>query len=191
MIGEGIKKIPAYKCDIPYDQLNSLREKFWDSRIRYKRAWKVIRECCESDADTAVILLEAAEMACVKDNLREIMILSNPDIIFKVPNYCICDPVFERDYEKIKEENKDIPEEKIVVLLYYLAQNKNIKIHATNKTKAKKLKEAFAKKMDIDLNTHKIRFLFRGQELLDDNRLCYNKVENMSKIQVMVNQTGE
>ena len=191
MIGEGIKKIPAYKCDIPYDQLNSLREKFWDSRIRYKRAWKVIRECCESDADTAVILLEAAEMACVKDNLREIMILSNPENIFKVPNYCICDPVFERDYEKIKEENKDIPEEKIVVLLYYLAQNKNIKIHATNKTKAKKLKEAFAKKMDIDLNTHKIRFLFRGQELLDDNRLCYNKVENMSKIQVMVNQIGE
>ena len=45
--------------------------------------------------------------------------------------------------------------------------------------------------MDIDLNTHKIRFLFRGQELLDDNRLCYNKVENMSKIQVMVNQIGE
>ena len=82
MIGEGIKKIPAYKCDIPYDQLNSLKEKFWDSRIRYKRAWKVIRECCESDAETAVILLEAAEMACVKDNLREVMILTNHEELF-------------------------------------------------------------------------------------------------------------
>jgi hypothetical protein len=127
-------------------------------------------------------------MACVKDNLREVMILSNPEIVFHVPNYCICDPVFERDYEKIKEENKDIPEEKIVVLLYYLAQNKTIKIHATNKSKVIKLKEAFAKKLDIDLNTHKIRMLFRGQELLDENKLCYNKVENMSKIQVMVNE---
>ena len=67
-------------------------------------------------------------MACVKDNLREVMILQNPEIIFKVPNYCICDPVFERDYEKIKEENKDIEEIKIVVLLYYLAENKTIKI---------------------------------------------------------------
>ena len=127
-------------------------------------------------------------MACVKDNLREVMILSNPEIVFHVPNYCICDPVFERDYEKIKEENKDIPEETIVVLLYYLAQNKTIKIHATNKSKVIKLKEAFAKKLDIDLNTHKIRMLFRGQELLDENKLCYNKVENMSKIQVMVNE---
>ena len=191
MIGEGIKKIPAYKCTIPYDQLNSLKEKFWNSRLYYKRACKVIRECCESDADTAVILLEAAEMACVKDNLREVMILTNPEIVFKVPNYCICDPVFERDYEKIKEENKDIAEEKIVVLLYYLAQNKTIKIHATNRSKVSKLKEAFAKKMDMDLNKYKIRMLFRGQELLDENRLCYNKVENMSKIQVMANKIEE
>ena len=130
-------------------------------------------------------------MACVKDNLREVMILTNPEIVFKVPNNCICDPVFERDYEKIKEENKDIAEEKIVVLLYYLAQNKTIKIHATNKSKVIKLKEAFAKKMDFDLNKYKIRMLFRGQELLDENRLCYNKVENMSKIQVMANKIEE
>ena len=130
-------------------------------------------------------------MACVKDNLREVMILTNPEIVFKVPNYCICDPVFERDYEKIKEENKDIAEEKIVVLLYYLAENKTIKIHATNKSKVIKLKEAFAKKMDFDLNKYKIRMLFRGQELLDENRLCYNKVENMSKIQVMANKIEE
>ena len=135
-----------------------------------------------------MILLDAAEMACVKDNLREVMILANPDIIFHVPNYCICDPVFERDYDKIKEENKNIEEKKIVVLLYYLALNKTIKIHATNKTKIIKLKEAFAKNMNIDLNTHKIRLLFRGQELLDENKLCYNKVEDMSKIQVMVNE---
>ena len=78
-------------------------------------------------------------MACVKDNLREVMILSSPDIIFKVPNYCICDPVFERDYEKLKEEDKDIAEEKIEVILYYLAKNINIKIHATNKIKKKKI----------------------------------------------------
>ena len=42
--------------------------------------------------------------------------------------------------------------------------------------------------MDIDLKTHKIRLLFRGQELLDDNPLYYNNVEDMSKIQVMVNE---
>ena len=42
--------------------------------------------------------------------------------------------------------------------------------------------------MDIDLKTHKIRLLFRGQELLDNNPLLFNNVEEGSKIQVMVNK---
>ena len=56
------------------------------------------------------------------------------------------------------------------------------------KLKFKKIKEAFAKIMNIDLNTHKIRLLFSGQELLDENLLYYNNIENMSKIQVMANE---
>ena len=61
-------------------------------------------------------------------------------------------------------------------------------MEATNKTHVKKVKESFAKKMKIDLNTHKIRFLFRGQELLDENPLYLNNVQEGSKIQVMVNE---
>jgi hypothetical protein len=132
--------------------------------------------------------LEAAEMACHKNDLREVIELANPEYIFKVPNYCICDPVFERDYEQIKEKNKDIESVKLKITLFYLAKNKNIKLHVTNKTSVKKVKEAFAKKMEIDLNTHKIRLLFRGQELMDENPLYYNNVQDMSKIQVMVNE---
>ena len=182
------KEIPSYKCKIPYDQLNQLREKFWNSRKNNKRVWKAIRECCESDANTAVILLEAAEMACVHSDLRQVIVLTKPDYIFKVPNYCVCDPIFERDYAQIKEKNKDVESVKIKIILYYLAKNKNIKLHVTNKTHVKKVKEAFAKKMDIDLKTHKIRLLFRGQELLDNNPLLFNNVEEGSKIQVMVNE---
>ena len=42
--------------------------------------------------------------------------------------------------------------------------------------------------MNIDLKTHKIRLLFRGQELLDENPLYVNNVQDGSKIQVMVNE---
>ena len=115
-------------------------------------------------------------MACVSNDLRQVIVLSNPDYVYRVPNYCVCDPVFERDYDKIKEKNKDIESVKIKIILYYLAKNKNIKLHVTNKMKVKKVKEAFAKKMEIDLKTHKIRLLFRGQELLDYNPLYYNNV---------------
>ena len=69
-----------------------------------------------------------------------------------------------------------------------MAKNKNVKVEATNKTHVKKVKESFAKKMNIDLNTHKIRLLFRGQELLDENPLYLNNVQDSSKIQVMVNK---
>ena len=188
MIGEGIKQIPAYICKIPYDQLNELREKFWNSRTKNRRIWRAIREICESDAGTALILLETAEMACLHNDLREIIVLSHPDYVFKVPNYCICDPVFERDYNQIKEKNKDIEEVKIKIILYYLAENKNIELETTNKTVVKEIKEAFCQKMNFDLNSYKIRLLYRGQELLDDNLLCYNNVEDMSKIQVMANK---
>ena len=135
---------------MPYDKLNQLREKFWNSRQKNKRVWKAIRECCESDANTAVILLEAAEMACVNNDLRQVIVLTNPDYVYKVPNYCVCDPIFERDYDQIKEKNKELESVKIKIVLYYLAKNKNIKLHVTNKTHVKKVKEAFAKKMDID-----------------------------------------
>ena len=188
MIGEGIKQIPAYVCKIPYDKLNELKEKFWKSRKHNLRVWRAIRECCESDAETAVMLLEAAELSCVKNDLRQVIILTNPDYIFKVPNYCVCDPVFERDYDKIKAKNKNIESVKIKIILYYLAKNKNVKVEATNKTHVKKVKESFAKKMNISLKTHKIRLLFRGQELLDENPLYVNNVQDGSKIQVMVNE---
>ena len=188
MIGEGIKQIPAYICKIPYDKLNELKEKFWKSRKYNKRVWRAIRECCESDAETAVMLLEAAELAVVKNDLRQVIVLTNPDYVFKVPNYCVCDQVFESDYDKIKAKNKNIESVKIKIILYYLAKNKNVKVEATNKTHVKKIKESFAKKMNIDLKTHKIRLLFRGQELLDDNPLYVNNVQDSSKIQVMVNE---
>ena len=134
------------------------------------------------------MLLEAAEMACVNSDLRQVIVLTNPDYVYKVPNYCVCDPIFERDYDKIKEDNKDIESVKIKIILFYLAKNKNVKLHVTNKTNVKKVKEAFAKKMEINLNTHKIRLLFRGQELMDKNPLYFNNVEDGSKIQVMVNE---
>jgi len=188
MIGEGIKKIPAYKCKIPYDKLNDLREQFWKSKVKFKAIWKAIREFCQSDAETAAILLETAEMACLHGDLREVIFVGNPNYVFRVPNFCVCDPIFERDYDQIKEINKDIEEVNIKIVLYYLEQNKDIEIETTNKTSVKKIKEAFAEKMNIDLNTHKIRLLFRGQELLDENLLYYNNVEDMSKIQVMVNE---
>ena len=94
MIGEGIKQIPAYKCTLPYDKLIKERNLFWSKRKKYKVLWDVLKECCEADSDTALILLQAANMSCVEGDLRKVIFNGKNEYIFKIPNYCICDPVF-------------------------------------------------------------------------------------------------
>lgn len=49
MIGEGVKQIPSYKCTLPYDQLQKLRDDFWLSK-KNNRVWLVLKTCCETDA---------------------------------------------------------------------------------------------------------------------------------------------
>ena len=164
-----------------------MRESFWNSKKKYKVLWDVLKECCETDSETAVILLEAATMECLEGNLRKVYFISNPDYIFKVPNYCICDPVFERDYDTLKNKCNSEQEKNITIILYYLDKNENIKIETTNKNLVKDIKKIFAKKINIDFDKYKIRLLYKGLELLDDNLLCYNGVNNLSKIHVMVN----
>ncbi len=126
-------------------------------------------------------------MECVEGNLRKVYFLSNPDFIFKVPNFCICDPVFERDYEEIKKKYDKIAEKKITIILYYIAKKQNFKIETTNKTLVKDIKIIFSENININFDEYKIRLFFKGLELLDDNLLCYNNIENLSKIHVAVN----
>ncbi len=134
------------------------------------------------------MLLEAAEMACLEGSLRKVFLLSNPEYIFRVPNFCVCDPSFERDYGELEKKAENIPEIDIKVVCYYLAKNKNVTLDVTNKTKVIDVKKAFAKEMGIKYDKYNIRFLFKGQELLNDHLLCYNNVENQSKIQVMASK---
>lgn len=126
-------------------------------------------------------------MECVEGNLRKVYFLSNPDFIFKVPNFCICDPLFERDYEEIKKKYDKIAEKKITIILYYIAKKQNFKIETTNKTLVKDIKIIFSQNININFDEYKIRLFFKGLELLDDNLLCYNNIENLSKIHVAVN----
>ena len=97
----------------------------------------------------AVILLEAAEMGCANSDLRQVIVLTKPDYIFKVPNYCVCDPIFERDYAQIKEKYKDVESVKIKIILYYLAKIKILNYMLPIKHILKKLKKLLPKKRTL------------------------------------------
>ena len=129
-------------------------------------------------------------MSCVNGDLRQVIFNGKNDFIFKIPNFCICDPIFERDYDEIKNNDENIIQKNIIIIISY-RNDKNEMVekkidNITNKTKVLDVKNKFAELSGIDMEKNKIRFFYKGFELLDDNLLWYDQVDNMSKIQCLV-----
>jgi hypothetical protein len=131
-------------------------------------------------------------MSCVEGDLRKVIFNGKNEYVFKIPNYCICDPIFERDYDEIKMNDGKIIEKKIIIIICFRNNNNHIKEkkieNITNKTKVEEVKKIFADKVGINIDEYKIRFFYKGFELLDENLLWYDKVENMAKIQCLITQ---
>ena len=129
-------------------------------------------------------------MSCVEGDLRKVIFNGKNEYVFKIPNYCICDPIFERDYDEIKMNEENIIEKNIIIIICFRNHNNHIKEkkieNITNKTKVEEVKKIFADKVGINIDENKIRFFYKGFELLDENLLWYDKVENMAKIQCLV-----
>ena len=134
-------------------------------------------------------------MTCAEGDLRKVVFNGKNEIIFKVPNFCITDPVFDRDYNKIKKNEENIELKNIIIIICYVddkneKQEKKIE-NITNKTMVIDVKIKFAEMMEINLEKNKIRFFYKGFELLDDNLLWYDNLENMAKIQCLINNIEE
>ena len=128
----------------------------------------------------------------MEGDLRKVIFNGKNEYVFKIPNYCICDPIFERDYDEIKMNEENIIEKNIIIIICFRNHNNHIKEkkieNITNKTKVEEVKKIFADKVGINIDENKIRFFYKGFELLDENLLWYDKVENMAKIQCLVTQ---
>ena len=134
-------------------------------------------------------------MTCAEGDLRKVVFNGKNEIIFKVPNFCITDPVFDRDYNKIKKNEENIEQKNIIIIICYVddkneKQEKKIE-NITNKTMVIDVKIKFAEMMEINLEKNKIRFFYKGFELLDDNLLWYDNLENMAKIHCLINNIEE
>ena len=134
-------------------------------------------------------------MTCVEGDLRKVVFNGKNEIIFKVPNFCITDPVFDRDYNNIKKNEENIEQKNIIIIICYVddkneKQEKKIE-NITNKTMVIDVKKKFAEMMEINLEKNKIRFFYKGFELLDDNLLWYDNLENMAKIQCLIHNNEE
>ncbi len=106
--GIGIKKMKGYKCHLPIDKLNKKRDEFWDlknsSDNENYKIWRIINQACVYDELRANMLLEeyglTTENGCINH------IIDSEGNHYHIPNYCINDPFFERQYKKKKYRRK-------------------------------------------------------------------------------------
>jgi hypothetical protein len=180
--GIGIKKMKGYKCDLPIDKLNKKRDEFWDQKNsrdndNYK-IWRIINQACVYDELRANMLLEeyglTTESGCINH------IIDSNGNHYHIPNYCINDPFFERQY-KIK---KNVEEKQVKIKLFEPTGNINEEKTVSNTMTGKELKELFRKEKDIGDNFN-LRLFFGGMEIKDEHFLYQHHLKNGFKIQIM------
>ena len=180
--GIGLKKMRGYKCDLPIDELNKKRDEFWDVKNsrdnpNYK-IWRVINQACVYDELRANMLLEEYGLTTQNGCINHV--IDQEGNHYHIPNYCINDPFFERQF-KIK---KNIDEKKIKVKMFEPSGNINEEKSVVNTMTGKELKELFKKEHNIGDN-YNLRLFFGGMEIKDEHFLYQHHLKSGYKIQVM------
>ncbi len=181
--GIGIKKMKGYKCDLPIDKLNLKREEFWGTRNAHNtsnyKVWRVINQACIYDEARARMLLDDYDLKTYDGCINHITDKNGNHYI--IPNYCINDPYFEREY-KI---NKNIENKIIKIKLFDPSSNTNITLTVTNLINGEDLKKNYCEKAGISPDDYNLRLFFGGQEIKDNNFLYQYNIQKGYKIQIM------
>ena len=176
--GVGIKRMKGYKCTLPINQLNELREKFWTAKINEDENWRIIQQICVFDEERANMTLGRYNFEVAVDCINHII---GPDgEHYYVPNYCINDPYFEKTLSL-----KDEAEKKITLLLYDVSTDTTITSEFSNHDTGKTIKKVFIAKSKMNENEYKLRLFFSGMEIKDDEYIYQHKLDNKYKIQIM------
>ena len=181
--GIGIKKMKGYKCDLPIDKLNQKREEFWGTRNAHNNSnykiWRIINQACIYDEARSRMLLEDYELKTFDGCINHI--IDKGGNHYFIPNYCINDPYFEREF-KIDEhfENKNIK-----IKLFEPSCDKNTILNVDNGINGGELKRMYSEKAGIPFDEYNFRLFFGGQEIKDSNFLYQYNLQKGFKIQVM------
>ena len=166
--GIGLKKMKGYKCDLPIDELNKKRDEFWDTRNSREtpnyETWNVINQACVFDELRANMLLEENSLTTKRGCINHII---DPEgNHYHIPNYCINDPFFERQF-KLK---KNVEEKKVKIKMFEPSGNIDEEKSVPNTITGKELKELFKKEHKIGDN-YNLRLFFGGMEIKDEHFL--------------------
>ena len=181
--GIGIKRMKGYKCTLQIDKLNQKREEFWNLRNSHGapnyKTWRIINQACVYDEFRANVIMEEYNLTTAEGCINHIIDKNGTHYI--VPNYCINDPYFEKEF-KVKDDIKQVD---LTLNLYEVALNKTTTVNTNNLITGEKLKKIFCEQNNISMDDYKIRMFFAGNEILDEHYIYQYNIKNDFKIQVM------
>ena len=176
--GIGIKRMKGYKCTLPINELNEMREKFWTTKINENKNWQIIQQICVFDEERANLTLGRYNFEVAENCINHI--IDNDGEHYFVPNYCINDPYFEKELI-----DKNVPEKKVKLFLYDVDCDNTIEEVFSNHDTGSTLKKKFLEKIKSNENEYKTRLFFSGTEIKDNDFIYQHRLENDYKIQVM------
>ena len=181
--GIGIKQMKGYKCTLQIDKLNKKREEFWNLRNAHGapnyKTWRIINQACVYDEYRANVIMEENNLTTFEGCINHIVDKNGNHYI--VPNYCINDPYFEKEFK----ENANVKKVELKLNFYEVATNTTTTIDTNNLVSGEELKKIFCEKNNISMDDYKIRMFFSGNEILNNHFLYQYNIKNDYKIQVM------
>jgi len=179
--GVGIKRMKGYICNFPINELNKLRDQFWVSKAKQSVIWKTIKQACAMDDVRAENIIKAIGLKPLNGCINEL--LDNSGKIYRVPNFCINDPYFEKIININNTEN--VPK-MIIIKLYNLYSNNYLSLEVNNTMTGQELKDLYCKSVKLNNNYYITRLIFGGAEIKDDHKLIDHKIQNDYIVQIMM-----
>ena len=184
--GEGVKKTTAWKATISEDELKAKREEFWRSRTSGRRqVWLALREAAETDAETARLLLQIAEIFTEKDSMT--VCFDTNGLRYELPVFVINDPVTYFNgpapkKKKVKLRDEEVEVSATQVKLRLMPQQQDIPIRILNTCTVAELKSLYAQARKGEGG--QARLFFGGKELKDEMTLQGCAIQSDFVIQV-------
>ncbi len=177
-VNYGIKRMKGYKCSLNIDELNVLRERFWQVKINLNERFKFLRQAVLYDS-------KKCEDYIIKNGFYTIdgcinHCSDNTKYNYIIPNYCINDPYFEKQLDDI-EPNR----EKKKIIIYLRKNDDKEKLEIFDDISGKDLKEKYIDVKNLK-NISSIRLFFGGNEIKDNDLLYQHKIMNKYCIQVVI-----
>ena len=182
-VGYGIKEMPAYKCDLKIDQLKIKRNEFWNSHKNHSKQWNIIHQACIYPHIKAEEYLAMHRFRTLDGCIN--MLVDMEGNIYRIPNYCINEPYFEK---QLLPKNGGNSKNQLTIVLFDVINNKKVKYVVNENTTGEEIINLYSKQKRIDLKKYTIRLLYGGGLIRNNETLYQHKVKNGQMIQISISK---